>query len=178
MSAEENLNKIEKIRKEIERLEKNKEEIKNIKFISADEDEKAFVKEEPKVVSNIAKEETIKYYDDQIKKLRDQIKEIIANNKYTNENGREISMEERARFDRLDEVQIQIIETMKEQKKINSEFNEAWYGHMGEKVDTELLKRRMILKNKLDTINIKLNLLKQKRDEIINENPLAHPRTM
>lgn len=161
LSAGENLKRIAKIRSEIERLQKNKEELKNIKD-----------------ASTFAKEETAKHYDEETKKLRDQIKEIIDNNKYTNEAGREISMEERDRFDRLDTVQADIIETIKKQKQINSEFNEAWYGHMGEKPTEDLLKRRSTLKNELDAINIKLNLLKQKREEIVAENPMIHARTM
>lgn len=161
LSAGENLKRIAKIRSEIERLQRNKEELKNIQN-----------------ASKYAKEETAKHYDEETKKLRDQIKEIVDNNKYTNEAGREISMEERDRFDRLDAVQADIIETVKKQKQINSEFNEAWYGHMGEKVTEDLLKRRSTLKNELDAINIKLNLLKQKREEIVAENPMTHARTM
>ena len=161
LSAGENLKRIAKIRSEIERLQRNKEELKNIQN-----------------ASKFAKEETAKHYDEETKKLRDQIKEIVDNNKYTNEAGREISMEERDRFDRLDVVQADIIETIKKQKQINSEFNEAWYGHMGEKVSEDLLKRRSTLKNELDAINIKLNLLKQKREEIVAENPMTHARTM
>ena len=161
LSAGENLKRIAKIRSEIERLQRNKEELKNIQN-----------------ASKFAKEETAKHYDEETKKLRNQIKEIVDNNKYTNEAGREISMEERDRFDRLDAVQADIIETVKKQKQINSEFNEAWYGHMGEKVTEDLLKRRSTLKNELDAINIKLNLLKQKREEIVAENPIIHARTM
>ena len=161
LSAGENLKRITKIRSEIERLQRNKEELKNIQN-----------------ASKFAKEETAKHYDEETKKLRNQIKEIVDNNKYTNEAGREISMEERDRFDRLDAVQADIIETVKKQKQINSEFNEAWYGHMGEKVTEDLLKRRSTLKNELDAINIKLNLLKQKREEIVAENPMTHARTM
>lgn len=161
LSAGENLKRIAKIRSEIERLQRNKEELKNIQN-----------------ASKFAKEETAKHYDEETKKLRDQIKEIVDNNKYTNEAGREISMEERDRFDRLDAVQADIIETVKKQKQINSEFNEAWYGHMGEKVTEDLLKRRSTLKNELDAINIKLNLLKQKREEIVAENPMTYARTM
>ena len=161
LSAGENLKRIAKIRSEIERLQRNKEELKNIQN-----------------ASKYAKEETAKHYDEETKKLRDQIKEIVDNNKYTNEAGREISMEERDKFDRLDAVQADIIETVKKQKQINSEFNEAWYGHMGEKVTEDLLKRRSTLKNELDAINIKLNLLKQKREEIVAENPMTHARTM
>ena len=161
LSAGENLKRIAKIRSEIERLQRNKEELKNIQN-----------------ASKFAKEETAKHYDEETKKLRDQIKEIVDNNKYTNEAEREISMEERDRFDRLDAVQADIIETVKKQKQINSEFNEAWYGHMGEKVSEDLLKRRSTLKNELDAINIKLNLLKQKREEIVAENPMTHARTM
>ena len=161
LSAGENLKRIAKIRSEIERLQRNKEELKNIQN-----------------ASKFATEETAKHYDEETKKLRNQIKEIVDNNKYTNEAGREISMEERDRFDRLDAVQADIIETIKKQKQINSEFNEAWYGHMGEKVTEDLLKRRSTLKNELDAINIKLNLLKQKREEIVAENPMIHARTM
>lgn len=161
LSAGENLKRIAKIRSEIERLQRNKEELKNIQN-----------------ASKFATEETAKYYDEETKKLRNQIKEIVDNNKYTNEAGREISMEERDRFDRLDAIQADIIETVKKQKQINSEFNEAWYGHMGEKVTEDLLKRRSTLKNELDAINIKLNLLKQKREEIVAENPMIHARTM
>lgn len=161
LSAGESLKRIAKIKSEIERLQRNKEELKNIQN-----------------ASKFAKEETAKHYDEETKKLRDQIKEIVDNNKYTNEAGREISMEERDRFDRLDAVQADIIETVKKQKQINSEFNEAWYGHMGEKVTEDLLKRRSTLKNELDAINIKLNLLKQKREEIVAENPMTHARTM
>ena len=161
LSAGENLKRIAKIRSEIERLQRNKEELKNIQN-----------------ASKFATEETAKHYDEETKKLRNQIKEIVDNNKYTNEAGREISMEERDRFDRLDAVQANIIETVKKQKQINSEFNEAWYGHMGEKVTEDLLKRRSTLKNELDAINIKLNLLKQKREEIVAENPMTHARTM
>ena len=161
LSAGENLKRIAKIRSEIERLQRNKEELKNIQN-----------------ASKFAKEETAKHYDEETKKLRNQIKKIVDNNKYTNEAGREISMEERDRFDRLDAVQADIIETVKKQKQINSEFNEAWYGHMGEKVTEDLLKRRSTLKNELDAINIKLNLLKQKRKEIVAENPMTHARTM
>ena len=161
LSAGENLKRIAKIKSEIERLQRNKEELKNIQN-----------------ASKFAKEETAKHYDEETKKLRDQIKEIVDNNKYTNEARREISMEERDRFDRLDAVQADIIETVKKQKQINSEFNEAWYGHMGEKVTEDLLKRRSTLKNELDAINIKLNLLKQKREEIVAENPMTHARTM
>ena len=161
LSAGENLKRIAKIRSEIERLQRNKEELKNIEN-----------------ASKFAKEETAKHYDEETKKLKSQIKEIVDNNKYTNEAGREISMEERDRFDRLDAVQADIIETVKKQKQINSEFNEAWYGHMGEKVSEDLLKRRSTLKNELDAINIKLNLLKQKREEIVAENPMTHARTM
>lgn len=161
LSAGENLKRIAKIRSEIERLQRNKEELKNIQN-----------------ASKFAKEETAKHYDEETKKLKSQIKEIVDNNKYTNEAGREISMEERDRFDRLDAVQADIIETVKKQKQINSEFNEAWYGHMGEKVTEDLLKRRSTLKNELDAINIKLNLLKQKREEIVAENPMTYARTM
>ena len=161
LSAGESLKRIAKIKSEIERLQRNKEELKNLQN-----------------ASKFAKEETAKHYDEETKKLRDQIKEIVDNNKYTNEAGREISMEERDRFDRLDAVQADIIETVKKQKQINSEFNEAWYGHMGEKVTEDLLKRRSTLKNELDAINIKLNLLKQKREEIVAENPMTHARTM
>lgn len=161
LTAGENLKRIAKIRSEIERLQRNKEELKNIEN-----------------ASKFAKEETAKHYDDETKKLKNQIKEIVDNNKYTNEAGREISMEERDRFDRLDAVQADIIETIKKQKQINSEFNEAWYGHMGEKVSEELLKRRATLKNELDIINIKLSLLKQKREEIVAENSMVYTRTM
>ena len=161
LSAGENLKRIAKIRSEIERLQRNKEELKNIQN-----------------ASKFAKEETAKHYDEETKKLRDQIKEIVDNNKYTNEAGREISMEERDRFDRLDAVQADIIETVKKQKQINSEFNEAWYGHMGEKVSEDLLKRRATLKNELDIINIKLSLLKQKREEIVAEKPIKWYKAM
>ena len=161
LSAGENLKRIAKIRSEIERLQRNKEELKNIQN-----------------ASKFAKEETAKHYDEETKKLRNQIKEIVDNNKYTNEAGREISMEERDRFDRLDVVQADIIETIKKQKQINSEFNEAWYGHMGEKVSEDLLKRRATLKNELDAINIKLSLLKQKRDEIVAEKPIKWYKAM
>lgn len=161
LTAGENLKRIAKIRSEIERLQRNKEKLKNIEN-----------------ASKFAKEETAKHYDDETKKLKNQIKEIVDNNKYTNEAGREISMEERDRFDRLDAVQADIIETIKKQKQINSEFNEAWYGHMGEKVSEELLKRRATLKNELDIINIKLSLLKQKREEIVTENSMVYTRTM
>ena len=161
LTAGENLKRIAKIRSEIERLQRNKEELKNIEN-----------------ASKFAKEETAKHYDDETKKLKNQIKEIVDNNKYTNEAGREISMEERDRFDRLDAVQADIIETIKKQKQINSEFNEAWYGHMGEKVSEELLKRRATLKNELDIINIKLSLLKQKRDEIVAEKPIKWYKAM
>lgn len=161
LTAGENLKCIAKIRSEIERLQRNKEELKNIEN-----------------ASKFAKEETAKHYDEETKKLKSQIKEIVDNNKYTNEAGREISMEERDRFDRLDVVQADIIETIKKQKQINSEFNEAWYGHMGEKVSEDLLKRRATLKNELDAINIKLSLLKQKRDEIVVEKPIKWYKAM
>ena len=161
LTAGENLKRIAKIRSEIERLQRNKEELKNIEN-----------------ASKFAKEETAKHYDDETKKLKNQIKEIVDNNKYTNEAGREISMEERDRFDRLDAVQADIIETIKKQKQINSEFNEAWYGHMGEKVSEELLKTRATLKNELDIINIKLSLLKQKREEIVAEKPIKWYKAM
>ena len=161
LTAGENLKRIAKIRSEIERLQRNKEELKNIEN-----------------ASKFAKEETAKHYDDETKKLKNQIKEIVDNNKYTNEAGREISMEERDRFDRLDAVQADIIETVKKQKQINSEFNEAWYGHMGEKVSEDLLKTRATLKNELDIINIKLSLLKQKRDEIVAEKPIKWYKAM
>lgn len=161
LTAGENLKRIAKIRSEIERLQRNKEELKNIEN-----------------ASKFAKEETAKHYDEETKKLENQIKEIVDNNKYTNEAGREISMEERDRFDRLDVVQADIIETIKKQKQINSEFNEAWYGHMGEKVSEDLLKRRATLKNELDAINIKLSLLKQKREEIVAEKPIKWYKAM
>lgn len=161
LTAGENLKRIAKIRSEIERLQRNKEELKNIEN-----------------ASKFAKEETAKHYDEETKKLKSQIKEIVDNNKYTNEAGREISMEERDRFDRLDVVQSDIIETIKKQKQINSEFNEAWYGHMGEKVSEDLLKTRATLKNELDAINIKLSLLKQKRDEIVAEKPIKWYKAM
>lgn len=161
LTAGENLKRIAKIRSEIERLQRNKEELKNIEN-----------------ASKFAKEETAKHYDEETKKLENQIKEIVDNNKYTNEAGREISMEERDRFDRLDAVQVDIIETIKKQKQINSEFNEAWYGHMGEKVSEDLLKRRATLKNELDIINIKLSLLKQKREEIVAEKPIKWYKAM
>ncbi len=161
LTAGENLKRIAKIRSEIERLQRNKEELKNIEN-----------------ASKFAKEETAKHYDEETKKLKSQIKEIVDNNKYTNEAGREISMEERDRFDRLDVVQADVIETIKKQKQINSEFNEAWYGHMGEKVSEDLLKRRATLKNELDAINIKLSLLKQKRDEIVAEKPIKWYKAM
>lgn len=161
LTAGENLKRIAKIRSEIERLQRNKEELKNIEN-----------------ASKFAKEETAKHYDEETKKLKSQIKEIVDNNKYTNEAGREISMEERDRFDRLDVVQADIIETIKKQKQINSEFNEAWYGHMGEKVSEDLLKTRATLKNELDAINIKLSLLKQKRDEIVAEKPIKWYKAM
>lgn len=161
LTAGENLKRIAKIRSEIERLQRNKEELKNIEN-----------------ASKFAKEETAKHYDEETKKLKSQIKEIVDNNKYTNEAEREISMEERDRFDRLDVVQADIIETIKKQKQINSEFNEAWYGHMGEKVSEDLLKRRATLKNELDAINIKLSLLKQKRDEIVAEKPIKWYKAM
>ena len=161
LTAGENLKRIAKIRSEIERLQRNKEELKNIEN-----------------ASKFAKEETAKHYDEETKKLKSLIKEIVDNNKYTNEAGREISMEERDRFDRLDVVQADIIETIKKQKQINSEFNEAWYGHMGEKVSEDLLKRRATLKNELDAINIKLSLLKQKRDEIVAEKPIKWYKAM
>lgn len=161
LTAGENLKRIAKIRSEIERLQRNKEELKKIEN-----------------ASKFAKEETAKHYDEETKKLKSQIKEIVDNNKYTNEAGREISMEERDRFDRLDVVQADIIETIKKQKQINSEFNEAWYGHMGEKVSEDLLKTRATLKNELDAINIKLSLLKQKRDEIVAEKPIKWYKAM
>ena len=161
LTAGENLKRIAKIRSEIERLQRNKEELKNIEN-----------------ASKFAKEETAKHYDEETKKLENQIKEIVDNNKYTNEAGREISMEERDRFDRLDAVQADIIQTIKKQKQINSEFNEAWYGHMGEKVSEDLLKRRATLKNELDIINIKLSLLKQKREEIVAEKPIKWYKAM
>ena len=161
LTAGENLKRIAKIRSEIERLQRNKEELKNIEN-----------------ASKFAKEETAKHYDEETKKLENQIKEIVDNNKYTNEVGREISMEERYRFDRLDAVQADIIQTIKKQKQINSEFNEAWYGHMGEKVSEDLLKRRATLKNELDIINIKLSLLKQKREEIVAEKPIKWYKAM
>lgn len=161
LTAGENLKRIAKIKSEIERLQRNKEELKNIEN-----------------ASKFAKEETAKHYDEETKKLENQIKEIVDNNKYTNEVGREISMEERDRFDRLDAVQADIIQTIKKQKQINSEFNEAWYGHMGEKVSEDLLKRRATLKNELDIINIKLSLLKQKREEIVAEKPIKWYKAM
>lgn len=161
LTAGENLKRIAKIRSEIERLQRNKEELKNIEN-----------------ASKFAKEETAKHYDEETKKLENQIKKIVDNNKYTNEAGREISMEERDRFDRLDAVQADIIQTIKKQKQINSEFNEAWYGHMGEKVSEDLLKRRATLKNELDIINIKLSLLKQKREEIVAEKPIKWYKAM
>lgn len=49
---------------------------------------------------------------------------------------------------------------------------------MGEKVSEDLLKRRATLKNELDIINIKLSLLKQKREEIVTENSMVYTRTM
>lgn len=101
LTAGENLKRIAKIRSEIERLQRNKEELKNIEN-----------------ASKFAKEETAKHYDEETKKLKSQIKEIVDNNKYTNEAGREISMEERDRFDRLDVVQADIIETIKNKNKL------------------------------------------------------------
>lgn len=160
VSALDNFKRIQFLKQEISRLEKCKSEVNSLEG------------------TKVAKEETIKHYDEETKKLRDQIKEIIDNNKYTNEVGREISMEERDRFDRLDDTQAQIIETIKKQKQINSEFNEAWYGHMGEKPTEDLLKRRAILKNELDAINIKLKLLKQQREEIVAEKPIKWYKAM
>ena len=49
---------------------------------------------------------------------------------------------------------------------------------MGEKVSEDILKRRATLKNELDAINIKLSLLKQKRDEIVAEKPIKWYKAM
>ena len=49
---------------------------------------------------------------------------------------------------------------------------------MREKVSEELLKRRATLKNELDIINIKLSLLKQKREEIVAEKPIKWYKAM
>lgn len=66
LSAGESLKRIAKIKSEIERLQRNKEELKNLQN-----------------ASKFAKEETAKHYDEETKKLRDQIKEIVAENPMT-----------------------------------------------------------------------------------------------
>ena len=192
----EDLNRIDEIRSEIERLQRNmiiikknklrlenamgniaekgknklneKDEIKENEKKESSKNEVELRKEEEEnsrveelgvriCVNNASKfatEGTIKHYEDEFKHYIEKIE--------------------------MQEIQIQkIIDKLID--KYNSEFNEAWYGHMGEKVTEDLLKRRATLKNQLDEINVKLNLLnllKQKKEEIVAENSMTHARTM
>ena len=99
---------------------------------------------------------------------------LIKNSKYTNETGREISVEERVKFDKLDEVQAQIIETIKEVNRIKKEYSTLWNESMGINLKEagididKLYSERNQVKKELDTINNKLKLLKEKRDIITN----------
>lgn len=153
-SATDKLRRIQKIKAELVRIEKNKSEVDNVKGTSA------------------SKEETRKHYEDEKSKLVNEMQDLIKNSKYTNENGREISIEERVKFDKLDEVQAQIIETIKEVNRVKKEYNTLWNESMGINLKEagididKLYKERNQVKNELDSINTKLKLLKQKRDMI------------
>lgn len=153
-SATDKLRRIQKIKAELVRIEKNKSEVDNVKGTSA------------------SKEETRKHYEDEKSKLISEMQGLIKNSKYTNENGREISIEERVKFDKLDEVQAQIIETIKEVNRVKKEYNTLWSESMGINLKEagididKLYKERNQVKNELDSINTKLKLLKQKRDMI------------
>lgn len=153
-SATDKLRRIQKIKAELVRIEKNKSEVDNVKGTSA------------------SKEETRKHYEDEKSKLISEMQGLIKNSKYTNENGREISIEERVKFDKLDEVQAQIIETIKEVNRVKKEYNTLWNESMGINLKEagididKLYKERNQVKNELDSINTKLKLLKQKRDMI------------
>ena len=145
--------------KENEKKEQSKNEVTNEIELRKEEEEKSRIEElgvriRVNNASKFATEGTIKHYEDEFKHYIEKIE--------------------------MQEIQIQkIIDKLID--KYNSEFNEAWYGHMGEKVTEDLLKRRATLKNQLDEINIKLNLLnllKQKKEEIVAENPMTHVRTM
>lgn len=145
--------------KENEKKEQSKNEVTNEIELRKEEEEKSRIEElgvriHVNNASKFATEGTIKHYEDEFKHYIEKIE--------------------------MQEIQIQkIIDKLID--KYNSEFNEAWYGHMGEKVTEDLLKRRATLKNQLDEINIKLNLLnllKQKKEEIVAENPMTHARTM
>ncbi len=155
-SATDKLRRIQKIKAELVRIENNKSEVDNIKGTSA------------------SKEETRKHYEDEKSKLISEMQGLIKNSKYTNENGREISIEERVKFDKLDEVQAQIIETIKEVNKIKKEYNTLWNESMGINLKEagididKLYSERNQVKKELDTINNKLKLLKEKRDIITN----------
>ena len=153
-SATDKLRRIQKIKAELVRIEKNKSEVDNVKGTSA------------------SKEETRNHYEDEKSKLVNEMQDLIKNSKYTNENGREISIEERVKFDKLDEVQAQIIETIKEVNRVKKEYNTLWNESMGINLKEagididKLYKERNQVKNELDSINTKLKLLKQKRDMI------------
>lgn len=145
--------------KENEKKEQSKNEVTNEIELRKEEEENSRIEElgvriRVNNASKFATEGTIKHYEDEFKHYIEKIE--------------------------MQEIQIQkIIDKLID--KYNSEFNEAWYGHMGEKVTEDLLKRRATLKNQLDEINIKLNLLnllKQKKEEIVAENPMTHARTM
>lgn len=155
-SATDKLRRIQKIKAELVRIENNKSEVDNVKGTSA------------------SKEETRKHYEDEKSKLISEMQGLIKNSKYTNENGREISIEERVKFDKLDEVQAQIIETIKEVNRIKKEYNTLWNESMGINLKEagididKLYSERNQVKKELDIINNKLKLLKEKRDIITN----------
>lgn len=155
-SATDKLRRIQKIKAELVRIENNKSEVDNIKGTSA------------------SKEETRKHYEDEKAKLISEMQGLIKNSKYTNENGRKISIEERVKFDKLDEVQAQIIETIKEVNRIKKEYSTLWNESMGINLKEagididKLYSERNQVKKELDTINNKLKLLKEKRDIITN----------
>ncbi len=196
LTFEEDLNRIDEIRSEIERLQRNMIIIKKNKLRLENamgniaEKGKNKLNEKDEIKENEKKEQSKNEVTNEIELRKEEeeksrIEElgvrIRVNNasKFATEGTIKHYEDEFKHY--IEKIEMQEIQIQKIIDKYNSEFNEAWYGHMGEKVTEDLLKRRSTLKNQLDEINIKLNLLnllKQKREEIVAENPMTHARTM
>ena len=193
LTFEEDLNRIDEIRSEIERLQRNMIIIKKNKLRLENamgniaEKGKNKLNEKDEIKENEKKEQSKNEVTNEIELRKEEeeksrIEElgvrIRVNNasKFATEGTIKHYEDEFKHY--IEKIEMQEIQIQKIIDKYNSEFNEAWYGHMGEKVTEDLLKRRSTLKNELDAINIKLNLLKQKREEIVAENPMIHARTM
>lgn len=196
----EDLNRIDEIRSEIERLQRNMIIIKKNKLrlenaminIAEKEKNKSNEKEEIKETEENTKkkeqnenEETKKIElikeaeeNSRIEELKVRIRVNNAS-KFATEGTIKHYEDEMKHY--MEKIEMQKIQINKIIDKYNSEFNEAWYGHMGEKITEDLLKRRATLKNQLDEINIKLQLVEtlvKESKKIVKENPMVYTRTM